>query len=127
MFPVDQVGTGGVRPMHITPDSAARIVLEEHMVLAAEEARRAGVVHPIGLGQQVELGPQRIVHELFSQRNLLLGFGQQVQWAGKRGGRERGNEEGSAVHKLCPPASRASIRLLSSAERGGVAPGCPAT
>jgi hypothetical protein len=84
MFPVNQVGTGGVRPMHISPDRAAGIVLEEHMVLAAEESRGAGVVHPVGLGQQVELGPQRIVHEILSQRDLLLGFRQQVQGAAKR-------------------------------------------
>src|SRR5271156_4771880 len=105
MGPVSQVRTGGVGPMHISPDRAARIVLEEHMILAAEEARGAGVVHPVGLGQQVELGPQRIVHELLSQRDLLLGFRQQVQGAAKR---ERGNEKGSTVHKL------ASMRWISS-------------
>jgi hypothetical protein len=62
--------------MHISPDGAAGVVLEEHVVLATEESRRARVVHPVGLGQQVELGPQRIVHELLSQLNLVLGFRQ---------------------------------------------------
>src|SRR5580658_2842082 len=106
--------------MHISPDRAAGVVLEEHMVLAAKETRGAGIVHPVGLRQQVELGPQWIVHELLSQRDLLLGFRQQVQGAAKRGRRERGNEEGSTVHRL---ASKAAMRWISSAERGGVAPG----
>ena len=65
VFPVHEIRTDGMRPVHVSPNRSAGIVLEEHMVLAPKEARCAGIVLPVSLGQQMELRPEGIVHELF--------------------------------------------------------------
>jgi hypothetical protein len=62
---MDEIGADSVRPMHVSPPSRAWIVLKEHVVLAAEESRCAGIVHPVGPGQQVELRTQGIAHKFF--------------------------------------------------------------
>ncbi len=54
--PVNEVGRGGVGPVHVAPDGGVGVVLVEHVVLAAEEDGRAGIVHPVAFGEVVEAG-----------------------------------------------------------------------
>ena len=63
VLPMNQVGTYGVVPVHIAPHRGIGVVLEEHMILAAVEARRAGVVHPVVPRQQVKLKKSSTIHE----------------------------------------------------------------
>ena len=58
MFPVQHVWTYRMRPMHISPDSGTRIVLEEHVVAAIPEDWTIGIVHPVARGKQVKLRTQ---------------------------------------------------------------------
>src|SRR6202020_917321 len=47
VLPVNQIGTDGMRPVHVSPYGRARVELEKHVVLAAEKSRRTGIVHPV--------------------------------------------------------------------------------
>lgn len=60
MFPVDHVWTGGMRPVHISPDGGAWVVLEEHVVLALPIDGAIWIVHPIARRQEMKLGAEGI-------------------------------------------------------------------
>ena len=49
--PPEEIGADGVRPVHVSPNGRAWVVLEKHVVLAAEKSRRTGIVHPVSPGE----------------------------------------------------------------------------
>ena len=59
-LPVDHVGADSVGPVHVSPDGGVRVVLMEHVVLAAPVDGAAGVVHPATGRLQVECWALRI-------------------------------------------------------------------
>lgn len=61
---MNHVRAYGVGPVHVSPHSGVGIVLKEHVVVAAPVDGAVGVVHPVGGGEQVELGAKRIVGEI---------------------------------------------------------------
>ncbi len=60
-LPADHVGRDGVGPVHVSPVGGVGVVLMEHVVLAAVEDGRAGVVHPVAGGEVVEGGAEGVV------------------------------------------------------------------
>jgi hypothetical protein len=72
MRPVNHVGADGVIPAHVPPDGGLRVVLEEHVVVAAEVDGAVGIVHPVGRGKQMELRPLRIEGERRHERRAIL-------------------------------------------------------
>src|ERR1700733_658886 len=114
-----------MRPVHVSPNCSARVVLEEHMILAAKVSRCAGIILPVSFGQQMELRPERIVHELFPERRrqrCLSKRTQEVWHRAKSTGRE---EEYPTIHSLV--LSKAATRSIKSRDSGGVAPDWEAT
>ena len=60
VLPVDHVRTDCMRPVHVTPIGAVRVVLVEHVVIVLPVDRPIRVIHPVGGRQQMELRAQRI-------------------------------------------------------------------
>ena len=84
--PVDHVGTGGVGPVHVSPDGSVGVVLVEHVVLAAIVNGGAGIVHPAAGGEEMEAGAVGIVR------------GGAVGWGGEGlGGEAGGGGEGEGL------------------------------
>lgn len=61
-------------PVHVTPDGCAGVALEEYMVLTAKKSRCTGIVHPVGLRQQMKLRSQGIAPEPFPEHRRKLFF-----------------------------------------------------
>jgi hypothetical protein len=53
VLPAQQVGAGGMAPVHRAPHTAVRVVLVEQVVHALVEDQTVGVVHPVGGGREV--------------------------------------------------------------------------
>ena len=84
MIPVNEIGTGRMVPVHVAPHRGMRVVLKEHVVLAAIKARRARIIHPVRPRKQMKLRAKRIVHQFLAEswsqiagrrRGLLKYFG----------------------------------------------------
>src|SRR5258705_2011856 len=60
MLPVNHVRTGGMCPVHRTPERTIGVVVVEHVIVASEKDRAIRIVHPVSRRQQVILRPQRI-------------------------------------------------------------------
>jgi hypothetical protein len=70
VFPVEHVRADSVRPVHVAPDGGVGVVLEKHVVEAAEIDRSVGVVHPITRGKEMKLWAERIGGELGLRRKI---------------------------------------------------------
>ena len=77
VLPVNHVGAGGVRPIHVAPDGGLRIVLVEHVIASAEKDGTVGIVHPVVGGEQVILGAKRIGGELAAERGVAGSMGEE--------------------------------------------------
>ena len=116
--PVHQIRTDGMGPVHVSPHSRPRVVLEKHMILAAIEAWRTGIVHPVSLRQQMKLWPQWIASKFLSERGRKLFFttsiGAAVQCAKGRSRKGRDNKP-SAIHKwLSSGRNSGSVRSFTT-------------
>src|ERR1700677_4606952 len=115
-----------MRPVHISPNRRARVVLEEHMILAAKVSRCAGIVLPVSLGQQMELRPKGIVHELFPERCWQRCLSKRTaSAAGHRTKRTGQEKKYPTIHSFV--LSKAPTRSINAGDSSGVAPGCEAT
>src|ERR1700744_5652300 len=111
-----------MRPVDVSPNCTARGVLEEHMILAAKVSRCAGIILPVGFGQQMELRPERIVHELFPERCRQFCLSKPTQEVRHRAEGTGRDKEYPTIHSLV--LSNAATRSIKSRESGGVAPDC---
>lgn len=58
---MNHVRTGGVSPVHVSPDGCVGVVLVEHVVLATIKDGGAGVVHPSAGGKEMIAGALGVV------------------------------------------------------------------
>ena len=72
MLPVNEIGAGGVRPIHISPHRGLRVVLMKHVIAATEIDRTIGIVHPVVRGKQMILGAKGIAGQLFAERGGVV-------------------------------------------------------
>ena len=60
MVPVDHVRARSMGPMHRSPERAARVVLEKHVVTSVDEDWAVRVVHPVCGWEQMKLRPEGV-------------------------------------------------------------------
>src|SRR5215831_15747349 len=68
---MEQVGTGGVSPMHVSPNRALGIELKKHVITAAVKDRAIRIIHPVVRGEKVVLRTERIGCKL-TQEGIVL-------------------------------------------------------
>jgi len=71
VFPMNQIRTGGMRPVHIAPHRRFGVVLMKHVIATVIKDGAVRVVHPVVRGEQVKLRAQRIGRELLAQRSIF--------------------------------------------------------
>src|SRR5829696_352739 len=60
--PVQQIGRAGVTPMDVSVQWRIRVVLEEHVIRAVDQADAVGIVDPSPRGSDVEGRKDRVFH-----------------------------------------------------------------
>lgn len=67
VMPMQHIGTGGMSPVHVSPNRALRIVLMEHVITTAKINGTIGIIHPVMSGQKMILRSQRIRGKLAAE------------------------------------------------------------
>ena len=72
--PMDQVRADRMAPGHVAPVDSRRVVLEEHVVLAVVVDQPVGIVVPVLLGREMELGTIGLLIEPIDDKQRALGL-----------------------------------------------------